>query len=54
MVTNKEGLLFKRDFGKYYLDKHPTLDCIDYGFLWQEDYPNFDNMNWWLFEIKNS
>jgi pseudaminic acid biosynthesis-associated methylase len=47
---NKENLLFKRDFGAFYLDRHSNLKCIDYGFLWQRDLKVFDNLNWWLFE----
>lgn len=47
----QDGLLFKRDFGAYYLDRFgKKLDCIDYGFLWQREYSVFDNLNWWLFK----
>lgn len=46
----KQGLLFKRDFGSYYLDRFPNMKCIRYGFLWQRELPIFDNLNWWLFE----
>lgn len=47
----KASLLFKRDFGKYYLSNFPCLKCIDYGFLWKEElFPAKDNINWWLFE----
>ena len=42
------GYLFKRDFGKYYLERHPDLRVLDYGFLWQE-LDSADNANWWLF-----
>ena len=44
------GLLFKRDFGAFYLDRFPTLKCTRYGFLWQREFRIFDNPNWWLFE----
>lgn len=44
------GLLFKRDFGSFYLDRYPELKCIDYGFLWQRELRVFDDMNWWLLE----
>lgn len=44
------GLLFKRDFGAFYLDRFPSLKCTRYGFLWQREFPIFDNPNWWLFE----
>lgn len=43
-----DGYLFKRDFGKYYLDKYPSLQVLDYGFLWQP-LDSSDNSNWWLF-----
>lgn len=46
----RKGLLFKRDFGKYYLDRFPDIKCIRYGFLWQNEFKIFDNLNWWLFE----
>ena len=45
----QDGLLFKRDFGSFYLDRHPTLKLVDYGFLWQREFNIFDNLNWWLF-----
>jgi pseudaminic acid biosynthesis-associated methylase len=44
------GLLFKRDFGAFYLDRFPQLRPVDYGFLWQREFKIFDNLNWWLFE----
>lgn len=48
---DQTGLLFKRDFGAYYLDHFGgKIICVDYGFLWQRDYSTFDNLNWWLFE----
>ena len=46
----KTGLLFKRDFGKFYMENFPGLMPISYGFLWQEELKIFDNINWWLFE----
>ncbi len=42
------GYLFKRDFGRYYLERHPGLRVLDYGFLWQV-LDSADNANWWLF-----
>ena len=58
----KEHLIFKRDFGKWYLDNYPNLKCINYGFLWQQEYCDktkphpygtvFDDLNWWVFEKK--
>jgi pseudaminic acid biosynthesis-associated methylase len=45
-----QGLLFKRDFGTFYQDRYPHLQCLNYGFLWKRELPVFDNLNWWLFE----
>ncbi len=46
----RSGLLYKRDFGAFYLDRYPRLRPLAYGFLWQRELPIFDNLNWWLFE----
>lgn len=43
-----EGYLFKRDFGRFYLERHPHLRVLDYGFLWQV-LDSSDDSNWWLF-----
>jgi pseudaminic acid biosynthesis-associated methylase len=43
-----EGFLFKRDFGRFYLERHPRLRVLDYGFLWQV-LDSSDDSNWWLF-----
>lgn len=45
----QQGLLFKRDFGKFYADRYPNLKCEAYGFLWQQEFKIYDNLNWWLF-----
>ena len=44
-----QELLFKRDFGAFYLDHWPNLRLLDYGFLWKR-VSGFDNVTWWLFE----
>jgi pseudaminic acid biosynthesis-associated methylase len=44
------SLLFKRDFGGFYLDHHPELRPVNYGFIWQREFKHYDNLNWWLFE----
>ena len=49
----QQCLLFKRDFGAFYIDRFPELKCVNYGFLWQREFCNFDNLNWWLFEKRN-
>ncbi len=45
----RQAMLFKRDFGGYYLDCFPGLRVVDYGFLWARC-DSSDNSNWWLFE----
>ena len=46
----RSELLWKRDFGQAYLDTCPELQVRGYGFIWQAEFPHFDNLNWWLFE----
>lgn len=46
----RQGLLWKRDFGSFYLDTVPGLKVRSYGFLWQRELPLFDDLNWWVFE----
>lgn len=43
------GVLFKRDFGSYWLEQFPQLRVLDYGFFWKP-VTGQDNMTWWLFE----
>jgi len=47
---NQMGLLFKRDFGAFYLERFPNLKCMQYGFLWQREFKIFDNLTYWLFK----
>jgi pseudaminic acid biosynthesis-associated methylase len=51
----RKDLLFKRDFGKLFID---NFDCklVDYGFLWGYifDDAGFDDITYWLFEKNNS
>ncbi len=42
------GMMWKRDFGKFYLDNF-DLKTVDHGFFWKES-TGLDNLNWWLFE----
>jgi len=44
-------VLFKRDFGSFYLDNYPELALRDYGFAWKRA-TGLDNLTWWLFEKK--
>lgn len=43
------GMLFKRDFGAYWLEHFPDLKPMGYGFSWKP-ISGLDNMNWWIFE----
>lgn len=49
----QKNKLFKRDFGKFVLERFP-VQVVDYGFLWSHEYEagGFDDMTWWLFEKK--
>lgn len=49
----KMDKLFKRDFGKLYLESF-DLTLVDYGFLWGHlyDEAGFDDITYWLFEKK--
>ncbi|MBF0590193.1 MAG: methyltransferase domain-containing protein [Magnetococcales bacterium] len=41
--------LFKRDFGGFWMDQHPDLQLLDYGFAWKR-MTGLDNLTWWVFE----
>ena len=42
------GVLFKRDFGGFWLDNFAELELVDYGFLWKRA-TGLDDLTWWLF-----
>jgi pseudaminic acid biosynthesis-associated methylase len=42
------GLLFKRDFGAFYLDHFADLVPLGCGFAWRR-MTGLDNLTWWLF-----
>jgi spore coat polysaccharide biosynthesis protein SpsF len=46
---NNKNVLFKRDFGAFYLDQFSNLELRDYGFAWSRA-TGLDNLTWWLFE----
>ena len=48
IYRGETSLLFKRDFGAFWLDLFPTLTVIDYGFFWKP-MTGLDNLTWWLF-----
>ncbi len=41
--------LFKRDFAADLLDKYPSLELVEYGFVWKRDKFPQDNETWFLF-----
>lgn len=45
----QKGLLWKRDFGSFWMDSFPELRLISYGFEWKP-VTKLDNLTWWLFE----
>jgi pseudaminic acid biosynthesis-associated methylase len=49
VYQGRSDLLFKRDFGAFWLDRFPQLRVIDYGFFWKR-ITGLDNLTWWLFE----
>ncbi len=44
-----EGVLFKRDFGSFWLDNFPDIEVLDYGFAWKR-VTAMDNVTWWIFK----
>lgn len=44
----RDDLLWKRDFGKAMLERHPELITVDVGFFWSQT-TGFDDATWWLF-----
>ena len=47
----RKELLFKRDFGAFWLDNFSDLELVDYGFLWRQA-AAMDSTTWWLFAKK--
>ena len=45
-------LLFKRDYGLFWLENFADLRPIDYGFFWKP-VSGLDDINWWLFEKRD-
>ncbi len=44
----RQGQMFRRDYGQFWLDNFPDLALVDYGFFWKGA-GCLDNMTWWLF-----
>lgn len=49
LYRGEKDLLWKRDFGKFYLDNFPKLKCISHGFEWKV-VTGLDNLTWWVFK----
>ncbi len=45
-----EGALFRRDYGKAFVETVPALSVVETGHLTAEE--GFDDITWWLFEKK--
>lgn len=44
----RDGLLFKRDYGDFWMTQFSDLELVDYGFFWRRA-TGLDNLTWWLF-----
>jgi hypothetical protein len=44
----QSGALFKRDYGRIYLEMFPELSLLKQGFLGRDE--GWDNITYWLFE----
>ena len=42
-------MLFKRDYGSYWMDNYPNLELLGNGFLWNRT-TGMGDVNWWLFK----
>ena len=42
-------LLFKRDYGSFWMDNFSDLKLMDYGFSWKR-VTGLDNLTWWIFK----
>lgn len=45
---HRDGMLFKRDFGSFYLDHFSDLKIVNCGFNWSRTTGD-DNTTWWIF-----
>jgi pseudaminic acid biosynthesis-associated methylase len=46
VYREQSGLLFKRDFGSFFLDRFAQLRLVDYGFFWRR-VTGLDDLTWW-------
>jgi hypothetical protein len=45
---DRDGMMWRRDWGQAWLDEYPTLKPIGYGFAWRH-LTGLDNLTWFLF-----
>lgn len=45
LYRGQKDLLYKRDFGSFFLDLFSDLYCVDYGFFWKR-LTGIDNLTW--------
>lgn len=43
-----DSLMFRGDYGAFYLDNFPDLELVDYGFFWHRA-NGFSDGTWWVF-----
>ena len=48
-IDYRGSYIWKRDFGKFYLDNFENLRPVDCGFEWRHT-TGIDNITWWVFE----
>ena len=53
LYRGEAGLLFKRDFGSFWLDNFPDLVVVDCGFCWRRT-TGCDNSTWWIFKKRQA
>jgi pseudaminic acid biosynthesis-associated methylase len=49
---DQPGALFKRDYGRLFVELVPELDLVDHGFLGRDQ--GWDDITWWLFELSDA
>ena len=47
---DRDGILFKRDYGQLFREHCPELQLVDEGYLTKDD--GFDRVTWHLFECR--
>jgi pseudaminic acid biosynthesis-associated methylase len=53
LYRDNSSMLWKRDFGLELLRMFPDFAVRGYGFLWQVEFPRWDDLNWWMLEKKS-